>query len=191
LERISEELEEWRSERSRSSSRLGSSVSSNGSHHAPSVVSSHTTHQWARRATLLCSHLPRNVEKVIRPPGQSSVGVQLLPSNSARDHHSTATTSAPQTVHTHLFFLFSSHLILMSSKFQVPQLLIASTTASLFKLLELLQFKQYHDHSQLDYRPTRNSHSRTKARCTHDDQARGLSVSSHWLVCVTRADQRP
>jgi hypothetical protein len=40
LERISEELEERRSERSRSSSRLGSSVSSNGSHRAPSVASS-------------------------------------------------------------------------------------------------------------------------------------------------------
>lgn len=40
LERISVELEERRSERSRSSSRLGSSVSSNGSHRAPSVASS-------------------------------------------------------------------------------------------------------------------------------------------------------
>ena len=40
LERISVELEERRSERSRSSSRLGSSVSSNGSYRAPSVVSS-------------------------------------------------------------------------------------------------------------------------------------------------------
>jgi hypothetical protein len=40
LERISAELEERRSERSRSSSRLGSSVSSNGSHRAPSVASS-------------------------------------------------------------------------------------------------------------------------------------------------------
>ena len=40
LERISEELEERRSERSRSSSRLGSSVSSNGSRRAPSVASS-------------------------------------------------------------------------------------------------------------------------------------------------------
>jgi hypothetical protein len=40
LERISTELEERRSERSRSSSRLGSSVSSNGSHRAPSVASS-------------------------------------------------------------------------------------------------------------------------------------------------------
>ncbi|KAI9456150.1 hypothetical protein F5148DRAFT_984542 [Russula earlei] len=40
LERISAELEERRSERSRSSSRLGSSVSSNGSHRAASVVSS-------------------------------------------------------------------------------------------------------------------------------------------------------
>ena len=38
LERVSVELEERRSERSRSSSRLGSSVSSNGSHRAPSVV---------------------------------------------------------------------------------------------------------------------------------------------------------
>jgi hypothetical protein len=40
LERISVELEERRAERSRSSSRLGSSVSSNGSHRAPSVASS-------------------------------------------------------------------------------------------------------------------------------------------------------
>ncbi|KAI0004640.1 hypothetical protein BJV74DRAFT_389821 [Russula compacta] len=40
LERISAELEERRSERSRSSSRLGSSVSSNGSRRAPSVASS-------------------------------------------------------------------------------------------------------------------------------------------------------
>ena len=40
LERISVELEERRSERSRSSSRLGSSVSSNGSYRAPSVASS-------------------------------------------------------------------------------------------------------------------------------------------------------
>ncbi|KAF8272262.1 hypothetical protein EI94DRAFT_1769980 [Lactarius quietus] len=40
LERISVELEERRSERSRSSSRLGSSLSSNGSHRAPSVASS-------------------------------------------------------------------------------------------------------------------------------------------------------
>ena len=40
LERISVELEERCSERSRSSSRLGSSVSSNGSHRAPSVASS-------------------------------------------------------------------------------------------------------------------------------------------------------
>ncbi len=40
LERISVELEERRSERSRSSSRLGSSVSSSGSHRAPSVASS-------------------------------------------------------------------------------------------------------------------------------------------------------
>ena len=40
LERISAELEERRSDRSRSSSRLGSSVSSNGSHRAPSVASS-------------------------------------------------------------------------------------------------------------------------------------------------------
>ncbi|KAH8989592.1 hypothetical protein EDB86DRAFT_2942000 [Lactarius hatsudake] len=40
VERISMELEERRSERSRSSSRLGSSLSSNGSHRAPSVASS-------------------------------------------------------------------------------------------------------------------------------------------------------
>ena len=67
LERISIELEERRSERSRSSSRLGSSVSSNGSHRAPSVASSvgsaHNpliaTHPSERAATLDSLHQRR------------------------------------------------------------------------------------------------------------------------------------
>ena len=56
LERISVELEERRSERSQSSSRLGSSVSSNGSHRAPSVASSTRS---ARNPLISAPHLPR------------------------------------------------------------------------------------------------------------------------------------
>ncbi|KAI0259791.1 hypothetical protein BC834DRAFT_596013 [Gloeopeniophorella convolvens] len=58
VERISAELEERRSERSRSSSRLGSSLSSNGSRRAPSVASSIGSFRHPRPAE---SHPKRSV----------------------------------------------------------------------------------------------------------------------------------
>ena len=73
-----------------------------------------------------------------------------------RDHDSTATT-APQTVHTRLFFLFSSHLILMSSKFRNSS--SPSTNANSSKLPKFLQSKQSRDRSRSLIDPASNSSS--------------------------------
>ncbi len=89
LERISAELEERRSERSRSSSRLGSSVSSNGSHRAPSVASS----VGSARNPLIAAPPPEratldNLRQRRRQASRSSV---LIP---AQDHRPPAPTPA-------------------------------------------------------------------------------------------------
>jgi hypothetical protein len=104
LERISMELEERRSERSRSSSRLGSSVSSNGSHRAPSVTSSVGSARNPliaasppERATTLDSHRQRR-----RQASRSSVPLMQVPRPSAptpahaRERHLAGEVPFPQ-----------------------------------------------------------------------------------------------
>ena len=95
LERISVELEERRSERSRSSSRLGSSVSSNGSHRAPSVASSTRS---ARNPLISAPPLQRaaNPDKERRrqasgssvpPPTQDPRPPAPTPAHAREQHH--------------------------------------------------------------------------------------------------------
>jgi cell division septation protein DedD len=106
VERISVELEERRSERSRSSSRLGSSLSSNGSHRAPSVASSISSarnsyiaaslleraatpdsiHQ--RRGQATSSPIPPTIQDA-RPPAPT-------PAQAARERHAAEETPFPQ-----------------------------------------------------------------------------------------------
>jgi hypothetical protein len=94
VERISMELEERRSERSRSSSRLGSSLSSNGSYRAPSVASSIGS---ARNSSIAASlleraatpdsiHQPRQ-KASSRPIVQDSRPPAPTPAHAARERH--------------------------------------------------------------------------------------------------------
>ena len=77
VERISVELEERRSERSRSSSRLGSSFSSNGSYRAPSVASSIGS---ARNSSIAASLLERAATPdSIHQPRQKASGLPMPP----------------------------------------------------------------------------------------------------------------
>jgi cysteine protease ATG4 len=76
------------------------------------------------------------------------------------DHDST-TTTAPQTAHTHLFFLFSSHIILMSSKSRNSSTPSMTTNSS--KLPKFLQSKQSRDRSRSMIDPASNSNSSSTA----------------------------
>ena len=76
------------------------------------------------------------------------------------DHDST-TTTAPQTAHTHLFFLFSSHIILMSSKSRNSSTPSMTTNSS--KLPKFLQSKQSRDRSRSMIDPANNSNSSSTA----------------------------
>ena len=107
VERISVELEERRSERSRSSSRLGSSLSSNGSNRAPSVASSIGSARNSsiaasraatpdsirqRRRRVSTSPVPPAVPPTVRdsrPPAPT-------PAHAARERHHTGETPFPQ-----------------------------------------------------------------------------------------------
>ncbi|KAH9058994.1 hypothetical protein EDB83DRAFT_2548255 [Lactarius deliciosus] len=103
VERISVELEERRSERSRSSSRLGSSLSSNGSHRAPSVASSIGS---ARSSRIVESPVERAAtpdsihqwERVSSPPPavQVSRPSAPTPAHAARERPPAGETPFPQ-----------------------------------------------------------------------------------------------
>ena len=105
LERISVELEERRSERSRSSSRLGSSVSSNGSYRAPSVASSVGSARKPLIAAppLECTATLDNLRQRRRPSSHSSVPITThdprppapTPGH-ARERHHAGETPFPQ-----------------------------------------------------------------------------------------------
>lgn len=101
LERISAELDERRSERSRSSSRLGSSVSSNGSHRAPSVASSIRS---TRNAPLERVATPDTLHRRRRRASGSSVPLPMqdprppapMPAHAARERHHGGEVPFPQ-----------------------------------------------------------------------------------------------
>jgi hypothetical protein len=106
VERISMELEERRSERSRSSSRLGSSLSSNGSHRAPSVASSIGS---ARNSSIAVSlleraatpdsihHRRRQVLSSPMPPAvQDSRPYAPTPAHATRERQAAEETPFPQ-----------------------------------------------------------------------------------------------
>jgi hypothetical protein len=105
LERISVELEERRSERSRSSSRLGSSLSSNGSHRAPSVASSIGSARSSRiaespaerAATPDSIHQQRQrVSSALPPLCQVSRPCAPTPMHAVRERQPTGETRFPQ-----------------------------------------------------------------------------------------------
>ncbi|KAH8995099.1 hypothetical protein EDB86DRAFT_3166025 [Lactarius hatsudake] len=115
LECISMELEERRSERSRSSSRLGSSLSSNGSPHAPSVASSIGS---ARSSRIVESPVERAAtpdsihqwERVSSPPPavQVSRPSTPTPAHAARERPPAGETAFPQIRGTRLERMFFS-----------------------------------------------------------------------------------
>jgi hypothetical protein len=106
LERISVELEERRSERSRSSSRLGSSLSSNGSHRAPSVASSIGSARSSRLAESLAERagtpdsIHQHQQRVSSPPAvpilPGSRPCAPTPMHAARERQPTGETPFPQ-----------------------------------------------------------------------------------------------
>ncbi|KAH9065544.1 hypothetical protein EDB87DRAFT_1596529 [Lactarius vividus] len=103
VERISVELEERRSERSRSSSRLGSSLSSNGSHRAPSVASSIGSARSSRIVESLVEHAttPDNIHQrewisSPPPPVQVSRPCAPTPAHAARERLTAGETPFPQ-----------------------------------------------------------------------------------------------
>ena len=101
VERISVELEERRSERSRSSSRLGSSLSSNGSHRAPSVASSIGSARSSRVAEYPAERAtPDSIhQRVSSPPPPILPGYRPCaptPMHAARERQPTGETPFPQ-----------------------------------------------------------------------------------------------
>ncbi|KAN0139743.1 hypothetical protein V8E53_002405 [Lactarius tabidus] len=106
LERISVELEERRSERSRSSSRLGSSLSSNGSHRAPSVASSIGSARSSRLAESPAERagtpdsIHQHRQRVSSPPAvpilPGSRPCAPTPMHAARERQPTGETPFPQ-----------------------------------------------------------------------------------------------
>ena len=102
VERISVELEERRSERSRSSSRLGSSYSSNGSHRAPSVASSIGSARGSRIAEYPAdrSATPDSVhQRVSSPPPRILPGSRPsapTPMHAARERQPSGERPFPQ-----------------------------------------------------------------------------------------------
>ena len=107
LERISVELEERRSERSRSSSRLGSSLSSNGSHRAPSVASSVGSARSSRLAEFPAERaatpdiINQHRQRASSPPPAAPIlpgsrPCAPTPMHAARDRQPTGETPFPQ-----------------------------------------------------------------------------------------------
>ncbi|KAI0304538.1 hypothetical protein B0F90DRAFT_1706727 [Multifurca ochricompacta] len=100
VDRISAELEERRSERSRSSSRLGSSISSDGSHRAPSVASSARNRQIASsppgHAATLGNIRQENQSPPPRPFMQDSRPTAPTPAHAAREWRPADETPFPQ-----------------------------------------------------------------------------------------------